>query len=86
MQTWLRLIFSVLNKHRFRYAIDCVTPVCECGLASEDNEHFLLHCPQYCSFRLHLFGQISDNSEINLASIDDTSLCNLLYMEIPFVM
>ena len=76
-----RLQFSDLNEHRFRHAFDCLTPVCICGLANEHNEHFLMHCPQYHSFRLHLFGQIWDIPESNLASIDDTSLCNLLLYE-----
>ena len=55
------------------------TPARIYGLANEDNEYFLLHCPQYHSFRLHLLGQISYIPEINLTSLNDTSsLCNLL--------
>ena len=38
--TRLRLHFGDLNENRFRHAFDCITPVCICGLANEDNEHF----------------------------------------------
>ena len=43
----LRLSFSVLNEHRFRHSSNCLNPICLCGMASEDCEHFLLHCPRY---------------------------------------
>ena len=41
----LRLSFSVLNENKFRHNFKCLSPVCVCGIANEDNEHFLLHCP-----------------------------------------
>ena len=41
----LRLHFSRLNEHRLRQNFDCLAPVCLCGIANEDSEHFLLHCP-----------------------------------------
>ena len=31
--TRLRLQYSALNEHRFRHAFDCLSPVCNCGLA-----------------------------------------------------
>ena len=40
----LPLQFSRLNEHRFRHNFDCLDPVCLCGIANEDREHFLLHC------------------------------------------
>ena len=64
--TRLRLHFSALNEHRFRHEFDCITLVCICGLANEDNEHFFLHCPQYHGLRLDLFDQISDIPGIDL--------------------
>ena len=42
--TELRFQFSALNKHKFRHNFDCLSPVCVCGTAKENNEHFLLHC------------------------------------------
>ena len=80
--TRLRVQFSALNEHRFRHAFDCLSPVCNCGLAIEDNEHFLLHCPQYYTLRLDLFGQLSDISGISLASMIDP--CAIFFcMEAP---
>ena len=76
--TRLRLHFSALNEHRFRHAFDCITPVCICGLANEDNEHFFLHCPLYHGLRVDLFDQISDIPGIDLTYFDESSLCNLL--------
>ena len=70
--------FSALNEHRFRHAFDCITPVCICGLANEDNEHFFLHCPLYHGPRVDLFDQISDIPGIDLTYFDESSLCNLL--------
>ena len=81
--TRLRLQFSALNEHLFRHAFECLSPVCNCGLAIKDNEHFLLHCPQYYTFRLDLFGQLSDISGIDLTRLDDRSQCNILLYESP---
>ena len=81
--TRLRLHFSDLNEHRFRHAVDCITPVCICGLANEDNEHFFMHCPQYQALRLNLFDQISDIPGIDLTYFDESSLCNLLLYRNP---
>ena len=76
--TRLRLQFSALNEHRFRHAFDCLSPVRNCGLAIEDNEHFLLHYLQYYTLCLDLFGQLSDISGIDLNRLDDRSQCNIL--------
>ena len=81
--TRLRLHFSALNEHRFRHAFDCITPVCICGLANEDNEHFFLHCPLYHGLRVDLFDQISDIPGIDLTYFDESSLCNLLLYGSP---
>ena len=42
--TRLRIELSPLNEHRFRHNFDCLSPICACGCAIEDNQHFLLHC------------------------------------------
>ena len=76
--TRLRLHFSDLNEHCFRHAFDCITPVCICGLANEDTEHFFLHCRKYHALHLNLFDQISDIPGIDLTYFDESSLCNLL--------
>ena len=43
--TRLRVNFSPLNEHRFRHNFDCLSPICICGTGKEDNEHYLLNCP-----------------------------------------
>ena len=58
-------------------------------LANEDNDHFLLHCPQYYTLRLDLFDQLSDimltsQESISLASMRDPSVV-FFYMEAPVV-
>ena len=78
--------FSDLKEHRFKHAFDCLTPVCICGLANEDNKHFLLHCPQYHSFRLHLFGQ-SRTSQKSISSVLMIHPFAIFFcMEVPVLM
>ena len=36
--TKLRFKFSDLNEHKFRHNFDCLSPICDCEKASEDNE------------------------------------------------
>ena len=43
----------------------------------EDNEHFLLHCPQFDVMRQDLLGQLSVISGLNI-DLDDKPLCDLL--------
>ena len=43
----------------------------------EDNEHFLLHCPQFDVMRQDLFGQLSVIPGLNI-DLDDKPLCDLL--------
>ena len=81
--TKLRVKFSDLNEHKFRHNFDCVSPICDCGQANEDNEHFLLHCPLYDNIRQDLFGHLEDILEFNVLSMDSNSLCNLLLFGKP---
>ena len=55
----LSLQFSPLNEHMFRHNFDCLSCVCICGTAKEDDEHFLLHSPLYDIMRCDLLGQLS---------------------------
>ena len=57
--TKLGLKFSVLNEHKFRHNFDSLTPFCACGYDMADNEHLLLHCPQFDVMRQDLFGRLS---------------------------
>ena len=45
--TRLRVNFSPLNEHRFGHNFECLSPICICGTGKEDNQHYLLHCPQF---------------------------------------
>ena len=77
MLTRLRVKFSHLKEHRFRQTFECLSPECICGAAIEDTEHYLLHCPQFCTLCLTLLGQISDVG-FDIANMSTTELCCLL--------
>ena len=66
--------FSPLNEHRFRHDFDCLSPICTCGTGNEDNEHYLLHCPQFTAQRQDLLGQVSDVG-YDVASMNSKDLC-----------
>ena len=77
MLTRLRVKFSPLNEHRFRHNFECLSPVCICGAAMEDTEHYLLHCPQFSTLRQTLLGQISDGG-FDIADMSTTDLCTVV--------
>ena len=81
--TKLRVKFSDLNEHKFRHNFDCLSPICNCGKANEDNEHFLLHCPLYDIIRQDLFGQLENILDFNVSDMNSKSLCNLLLFGKP---
>ena len=51
--------------------------MCVCGTGTEDNEHFLLHCPLYRILRQDLFDQLSDIDGFNVADVNPKELCLL---------
>ena len=75
--TRLRVNFSPLNEHRFRHNFECLSPMCICGTAREDNEHYLLHCPQFNALRQDLLGQVSDVG-FDVANMNSKDRCHLL--------
>ena len=75
--TRLRVHFSPLNEHRFRHNFDCLSPICICGSANKDNEHYLLHFPKFTTQRHDLLGQVSDVG-YDVANMNSSDLCNLL--------
>ena len=77
MLTRLRVKFSPLREHRFRHNFECLSPECICGAAIEDTEHYLLHCPQLCTLRQTLLGQISGVG-FDIANMSTKDLCCLL--------
>ena len=44
----LRIDFSHLNEHKFRYNFaDTLNPLCSCFLETESTDHFFLSCRYY---------------------------------------
>ena len=76
--TKLRIEFSPLNEHRFRHNFDCLSSICACECAIEDNQHFLLHCHLFSPMRIDLFGQLTDIPGLNITNLDSNALCDLL--------
>ena len=76
--TKLRLEFSELNAHRFRHNFDCLSPFCFCGMAKEDNEHFLLHCQRFDLMRIDLLRKLSDIPGLDVSKLNAKTLCEML--------
>ena len=76
--TMLRVEFSALNGHRFKYNYDCLSPMCVYGTGKENNEHFLLHCPLYSILRQDLFDQLSGIDGFNIADVNPKHFCKVL--------
>ena len=67
--TSLRLQFSHLNEHKFRYGFsDTINPTCACGTEIETTEHFLLRRQFYSTQRLELFENL-EKVEPNFLSL-----------------
>ena len=75
--TRLRVNFSHLREHKFRYNfVDTLNPLCSYGLEIESTKHYLLHCPFYTCIGRTLYdniktiiGPISDLSDDKLVNI-----------------
>ena len=76
--TKLRLEFSELNAHRFPHNFDCLSPFCSCGMANEDNEHFLLHCQRFDLMRIDVLQKLSDISGLDISKLNAKTLCEML--------
>ena len=70
--------FSDLNAHKFHLNFECLRPICNCGVADENNEHYLLHCARFNQLREDLFDTVTEVSRIDIANLDSEYLCNLL--------
>ena len=81
--TKLRIEFSPLNTRRFRHNFDCLSPICACRCAIEDNQHFLLHCHLFSPMRRDLFGQLTDIPGLDSTILDSIALCNLFLFGSP---
>ena len=54
------------------------TAPCLCRIGDEDNEHFLLHCPQFCWERIDLFHQLAEVPDLDMTDMYSKALCDLL--------
>ena len=78
--TRLRLGFSHLNEHRFRYNFQkCINPLCSCSLETENTLHYLLHCNHFSQNRINLMNSVNSVFEnFNILS-DNIKTDALLY-------
>ena len=60
---------------------ESLSPMCVCGIGTEDSEHFLLLCPLYSILRQDLFDQLYDIDGFNVADVNPKELCPLLLFD-----
>ena len=48
-----------------------MNPLCSCSLEIEDTSHFLLHCHQFCHYRIGLMNSVKSILE-NFESLSDS--------------
>ena len=70
--------FSNQNAHKFHHNFECISSLCNCGVANEDNEHYLLHCPRFNQSRRGLFDKVANVLGSDIANLDSIALCILL--------
>ena len=68
--TMLRLEFSTLNEHKFRYNFQCTSPICACNTGVENNAQLFLHCPLFVPMHNDLLDQLSHLPGLDLCNID----------------
>ena len=57
----LRVDFSHLNEHKFRYNFaDTLNPLCSCSLETKSTAHFFLPCRYYNNIRITLMNELND--------------------------
>ena len=78
--TWLRLNFSHLNELKFRDNFnDTISPMCNCGTATETTIHYLLRCRLYSVQRADLLDGVYKIDSTLQDSSEDQLLIALLY-------
>ena len=69
---------SNLNAHKFHHNFECISPLCNCGMANEDSEHYVIHCPRSNQSQRGLFDTVAGVLGSDFASLNSTAFCNLL--------
>ena len=82
--TRLRVGFSHLREHKFRYGfLDFVDPICSCRTKSVKNtKHYLLHCSNFPNQRTVLFNDLQ-NIGINYSLSDSSTFSRILLFGNP---
>jgi len=77
-------LFCVLHEHRFRHNFNCLNPICLCGIAKENSEHFLLHhCPIFDEAQRAIHGSLLNVLRLELGEQNTPSLCHLVLYGSP---
>ena len=77
--TRLRLGFSHLREHKFKYSFqDSLNPFCSCGLDIESTADFLIHCPKYIIERRTLLSTLV-NTDNNILDLCEPVLIRTLF-------
>ena len=70
--------FSHLNEHHFHHnSKDCVSPICDCGAATETTSHFFLHCQFFANERQKLCDDVCE-LDSSIKHLNEESLIDVL--------
>ena len=75
--TQLRVESSDLRYHRYRHNFHCASPICLCQTGTEDDEHFLLHCPRLPLQRRPLLELVSKSADVDIMCLSSNELTNV---------
>ena len=76
--TLLRVRMSHLREYKFKHNfLDCLNPICSCGLDIESTLHFLLHCPSFNNERSTLLSTLN-KIDCKLLELTKSSLSQTL--------
>ena len=62
---------------KFHHNFECLTPICNCGAANENNEHYPA-LPPLQSIARRSSGTVTEVLGIDIANLDSETLYNLL--------
>ena len=78
MVTRLRLGFSHLREHKFKYNFqDTLNPLCSCSIKAESTSHYFLRCHFFHAMRATLINDLR-NIDSDLPTLRNENLTNIL--------